>query len=116
MRLLITGGSGLLGSKLTSIAVNREYETYSGYYKNKIYTGIPVPFDICNKKAVRSVFDRIRPDAVVHTAALTDVDRCEEEKELARNMNIDGTKNIVDSSIDYDVFLVYISTDYVFSG
>jgi len=116
MRLLVTGGSGFLGSKITRISVKRGYTTYSGYNIHQASNGIPVKFDICNKKAVIKCMDRIKPNAVVHAAAFTDVDRCEEETEYARRVNIKGTRNIVESCKCYDSFLAYISTDYVFSG
>ena len=116
MRLFITGGSGLLGSRLSSIAIQNGYQIYSGYNKHKVNIGIPIKLDISEKKNVYKVFERIKPEVVVHAAALTDVDICEEKKELAKKVNIVGTKNIVESSVIYNAFLVYISTDYVFSG
>ncbi len=60
--------------------------------------------------------ESIKPNVVIHTAALTNVDRCEEEMNLARRVNVEGTKNIVESCNFNDTFLAYISTDYVFSG
>jgi dTDP-4-dehydrorhamnose reductase len=116
MRLLITGGSGLLGSKIARIATLNGYETHSGYSKHLATKGIPIKFDICDRKTVSKVFERIKPEAVVHAAALTNVDKCEEDVELARKVNIDGTENILDSSERHNTFLVYVSTDYVFSG
>jgi len=116
MRLLITGGSGLLGSKITTLATEKGYEAYSGYNQHKSVNGTPIKLDICNKKNVQTVFKKIRPHAVVHAAALTNVDKCEEDMELARTINIEGTRNIVKSSERHDAFLVYVSTDYVFSG
>jgi len=116
MRLLITGGSGLLGSKLTRIAVQRGYETYSTYNAHDLNFGIPVKLDICNKKNVKKSFNEIKPEAVIHAAALTNVDKCEVERNLARKVNIEGTKNIIESSKNNNAFLVFISTDYVFSG
>lgn len=116
MRLLITGGSGLLGSKIASIAVQKGYETHSGYNKHEAINGTSIKLDICNKNVVTEAFERIKPEAVIHAAALTNVDKCEEEKELAWKVNIEGTKNILKSSERHNAFLVYVSTDYVFSG
>ncbi|HEX7482922.1 MAG TPA: SDR family oxidoreductase, partial [Candidatus Bathyarchaeia archaeon] len=61
-------------------------------------------------------FKAIKPDVVVHAATLTDVDKCETNKELAWKINVEGTKNIVEAAHDGGSFLIYISTDYVFSG
>jgi len=116
MRLLITGGSGLLGSKITTLAIEKGYDAYSGYNKHEAIQGTPIKLDICNKQEVTKALEKIKPQAVVHAAALTNVDKCEEDPELARNVNIEGTRNIVESSEHHDAFLVYVSTDYVFSG
>jgi dTDP-4-dehydrorhamnose reductase len=116
MRLLITGGSGLLGSKIAIISVRKGYETYTGYNDHEATNGTPVKLDICNKREVDKAFEKIKPDAVIHAAALTNVDKCEENNELARRVNIRGTKNITEVAEQIKAFLVYVSTDYVFSG
>ena len=116
MRLLITGSSGLLGSKITILAIDKGYDAYSGYNKHKAMHGTPIKLDICNKQEVNKAFEKIKPQAIVHAAALTNVDKCEEDTELARKVNLEGTRNIVESSRHHDAFLVYVSTDYVFSG
>ena len=116
MRLLITGGSGLMGSKTASISVRKRYETYSGYNDHEATNGTPVKLDICDKREVDKAFEKAKPDAVIHAAALTNVDKCEENNELARRVNIRGTKNITEAAEQIKAFLVYVSTDYVFSG
>lgn len=116
MRLLITGGSGLLGSKTASISVRKGYEAYTGYNDHEATKGIPIKLDICNKREVDKAFEKIKPDTVIHAAALTNVDKCEENNELARRVNIGGTKNITEAAEQIKAFLVYVSTDYVFSG
>src|SRR5674476_165612 len=65
---------------------------------------------------VQEIFKKIKPDIVVHAATLTDVDKCELNKELAWKVNVEGTRNIVEAAKNAGSFLVYISTDYVFSG
>jgi len=116
MRLLITGGSGLLGSKTVSISLRKGYETYSGYNDHEATNGTPVKLNICNKREVDKVFEKVKPDAVIHAAALTNVDKCEEDQEMARRVNIEGTQNITEASEHHNAFLVHISTDYIFSG
>ena len=116
MRLLITGGSGLLGSKITTLAIEKGYDVYSGYNKHEAIHGTPIKLDICNIQEVNKAFEKIKPQAVVHAAALTNVDKCEEDTELARKVNIEGTRNIVESSERHNAFLVHVSTDYIFSG
>ncbi len=113
---MITGGSGLLGSKIASIASEKGFEPYSGYNEHTAINGTPIKLDICNKNMVEKAFEIIRPEVVVHAAALTNVDKCEENQELAQRVNIEGTRNIIEASERYNAFLIYVSTDYVFSG
>jgi len=116
MRILMTGASGLLGSKLTQIMVERGYEVYSGYHEHRPLHGTPIKFNVSIKNEVEKAFKISQPDVVIHAAALTNVDKCELEKELAWKINVNGTKNIAQLSKKYNSFLIYISTDYVFDG
>lgn len=116
MRLLITGASGLLGLAISKIAVQKGYEVYSAYHTHEKTYGKPVRLDIRDYKSVEKIFKEIKPDFAIHAAAITDVDRCEQEKELAWDVNVQGTKNIVEQAKNLETFLVYVSTDYVFSG
>lgn len=116
MKLLITGASGLLGLRLCGLAARKSYELYSLYNQHEPNHGIPIKIDISNKDTVEKIFEKTKPEAVVHAAALTDVDKCELEKERAWKVNVEGTRNIVESCKRHQVFLAYISTDYVFDG
>jgi dTDP-4-dehydrorhamnose reductase len=116
LKLLITGASGLYGSKLAQIALSRGIEVYSSDIQNLSVYGNFVKMDISDKVQVEETFRAVKPDVVVHAATLTDVDKCEMNKALAWKVNVEGTKNIVEASKVAGAFLVYISTDYVFSG
>lgn len=116
MKLLITGASGLLGSKLCELAIRKNHEVFSVYNQHKPLHGTIVQLDVSDKITVEEKFEKIRPEAVVHAAALTNVDRCEVEKELAWSTNVEGTGNIARSCKKHSVFLIYVSTDYVFDG
>lgn len=116
MNLLITGASGLLGTKLCQLAVERNHETYASYGQHKPLCGTPLELNILDPRAQRQAFDKIKPDAVVHAAALTDVDKCEMEKQLAWKTNVEATENLAQLCKERGVFLVYVSTDYVFDG
>jgi len=59
---------------------------------------------------------RIKPEIIIHSAALTDVDRCERERELAYKINVQGTRMVSEASKKAGSFLIYISTDYIFDG
>ena len=116
MRLLITGASGLYGSKLASLASSKGFEVYSGYNKDLPTYGTPIQFDVSKKDRVVKTFKQIKPEIVVHAATLTDVDRCEIDKKLAWKINVEGTRYIAEETKKTGSFLLYISTDYVFNG
>ena len=116
MKLLITGASGLLGTKLCEIALRKNHEVYSAYSQHRPLYGTPVKLDILDLKAEQQILDKIKPQGVVHAAALTDVDKCETEKELAWKTNVEATTNLVRLCKEHDAYLVYVSTDYVFNG
>jgi dTDP-4-dehydrorhamnose reductase len=116
LKLLVTGASGLFGSKLTEIALAKGIQVYAGYSKDQPSRGFPVVVDVSNKNQVEQAFAVAQPDVVVHAASLTDVDKCELDHELAWKINVDGTKNVAEAAAKSGAFLVYISTDYVFSG
>lgn len=116
MKLFITGASGLLGTKLCQIALRKNHEVYAAYSQHKPLYGTPIELNIFDPKAERQALDKTKPEAVVHAAALTDVDRCELEKELAWKTNVEATTNLARLCKENGVFLLYVSTDYVFDG
>ncbi len=116
MRVLITGGSGLFGSKLAEVLAESDYHVYSGYLEHVPTHGEKIRIDITDEGNVERVFNRVRPDVVVHAAAFTNVDKCELEREIAYKVNVIGTRYVVNNARKYSSFLVYVSTDYVFDG
>ncbi|MDR1992409.1 MAG: dTDP-4-dehydrorhamnose reductase [Nitrososphaerota archaeon] len=116
MKLLITGANGLFGSKLAQMALERGFEVYSSDLEAQSNYGTPLRLDVSNKAQVDDVFRRIKPDVVVHAASLTDVDKCEFHKGFAWKVNVDGTLYIREAIEREEAFLIYLSTDYVFSG
>ena len=113
MKIFITGGSGLLGSKIAEIALGK-YEVYAGYCHNKPELSEPVKFDLA-KDLDSEVIQKIIPEVIIHTAALTNVDECEANKEFAYKINVEGTKRLAELAKDVGAFFVYVSTDYLFS-
>ena len=116
MKILITGGSGLLGSKVAEIALARGDEVFSGYAHNLPEHGKAVKFDLLDEKSISELVRKVGPEVIIHSAALTDVDRCERVPELAHKMNVEGTRAIAMAAEEAGSFLAYISTDYVFDG
>lgn len=106
-KVLVTGANGMLGQDLCSILENKGYEVCK--------TDLP-NLDITDENRVKEVLEGFQPDIVIHCAAYTNVDKAEEDIETARLINAKGTENIAKICAQIDAILVYISTDYVFSG
>jgi dTDP-4-dehydrorhamnose reductase len=113
-RLLITGANGLLGNKAVVLA-SRNYEVMPLHHVKPLHDN-SLEVDIADKEQVLSIFRELWPDAVIHAAAETNVDRCETQKEHAWNVNVEGTRNVAEACEKIGAKLVYISTDYVFDG
>lgn len=111
---MVTGSSGLLGSKF--VAVDKGTHEIIPTYGTKPLFQKSIKMDITNRDEVLSAINRFRPDIVIHAAAETNVDKCEVEKERARRVNADGTKNIAEACNETGAKPVYVSTDYVFDG
>lgn len=73
-------------------------------------------FDITDEKSVTAFIQQYKPDAVIHCAAYTAVDKAEDDQELCRRVNVDGTRYIAKVCKEIDAKMIYISTDYVFPG
>lgn len=114
-KILITGASGFLGTKLYDMfSANTENQIF-GTYKTR-YREDLIPLDINNPNETRSLLEYIRPDIVIHTASLTDINMCQEDTQRAERTNILGTKNIAEACQRINARLDYISSAYVFDG
>jgi dTDP-4-dehydrorhamnose reductase len=114
LKLVITGAGGLLGSALLTKA--KGHEVFSFYNQHLPASGVPVRTDLQNRDQIARSLREVRPDAIVHAAALTDVDRCERDRNLADSINFEATRAIAKCASDLGAFLIYVSTDYVFDG
>ena len=115
-RILVTGSSGLLGNKIVEHAIAKGHEVYSTYQHNPPRLGVPLVLDQTIQAEVEKVVSLASPDAIVNSAALTDVDVCEELPEMARFVNSISVSHLASSASAHKAFLVQVSTDYVFSG
>ena len=115
MKVLVTGTSGQLGFDVMNELIRRGHEAVGA---DRSETGAEfehVLLDITDKKRVDEVVDEIKPDAVIHCAAWTNVDGAENLK-VVRAVNVDGTRNIAEAAARVGAKMMYISTDYVFDG
>ncbi len=113
MRVLLTGASGMLGMQLIPKLVSRNHHIIPTDYKG-LHNVINV--DICSEAQVFGVFEKTCPDFVIHTAALTDIDKCTLEPDNAYKVNVIGTWNVAAAAAKNDIPIVFISTDNVFDG
>lgn len=107
MKVLVTGVNGQLGHDIVEECQKRNIEAIGVDVKE---------MDITDAHQVNEVITETNPDALIHCAAWTAVDKAEDEVEQCRKVNRDGTKHIVDVCEKLDLPLMYFSTDYVFDG
>jgi dTDP-4-dehydrorhamnose reductase len=111
---VVTGSSGLLGRNLMNI-LKDDFEVVGiDRYVPEGQKGLTV--DLTQKEQTLKSIVTTAPSVVVHTAAETNVDRCETERDLAQRINIGGTANVAAASARVRAKLILISTDYVFDG
>lgn len=121
MKILVTGSNGLLGQKLIQkLAGSPEVEviaTAKGENRLPFTEGYRYcPLDITDKTNVEKVFGTHRPDVVIHTAAMTNVDQCETEKEACWKLNVTATEYLLNAAEKVGAFFLHLSTDFIFDG
>ncbi|WP_079698525.1 dTDP-4-dehydrorhamnose reductase [Provencibacterium massiliense] len=119
MRILITGITGQLGMELFNQLCSGSSSIGpipSCYQEAEIIAPKHSEVDITNYAAIQNLFKESRPELVFHCAAMTAVDACEEQKDVAMDINAEATKIISQECDAIGAKLVYISTDYVFDG
>lgn len=107
MKILVTGANGQLGSDVVKELKSRGLECIKAE---------KTTFDITDEKETRNFILNTKPDAVIHCAAYTTVDLAEDEWDLCKSINAKGTENLAKACNEIDAKMLYISTDYVFSG
>ncbi len=122
-RVLVTGSNGLLGQKLLDyylevrdaqlVATSRGANRYSGI---EGYGYTYQSMDVSSKDEVMLNIIRYCPTAVINTAAMTNVDTCESDKEGCDKLNFDSVKYLVEACNQFDVHLIHLSTDFIFDG
>lgn len=127
MKIFVTGVNGQLGYDVMNELNKRDYEgtgtdlkpKYASVMEGSAVTTMPyVSLDITDAEAVTKAINSIHPDAVIHCAAWTAVDRAEDDENVAkvRKVNVDGTQNVANTCKAIGAKMIYLSTDYVFDG
>ena len=117
MKVLVIGGSGLLGYKLVEKA-SEKYDTFLTYNFRPVQIEgcTALKLDKCDREAVFELLEKIKPDVVIDTAALHNVDYCETHPKEAWKVNVEGTRNVAEACKKIGARIIFISTDYVFDG
>jgi len=120
-RILITGANGLLGQmlvhKILSMPDLQLLATSASFCKIKnLHASCYSLMDITSPQQVKDVFSRFKPEVVIHCAAITQVDLCEQDPDRCDRVNIEGTRLIAKAAENYGARLIYLSTDFVFDG
>lgn len=122
MKILITGANGLLGQKLVKLILDKGKDeliaTARGEnrlpFDDKAYRFLSL--DVTSEQEVNAVLSETKPEVVIHTAAMTNVDQCETEREGCWQLNVKATQYLKNACEDTGAFLVHLSTDFIFDG
>lgn len=120
-KILITGSNGLLGQKLVELLVVQSnvitIATASGKNRLPFADGYEYhEMDVTNPTEVDRVVALTTPDVIIHTAAMTNVDQCESEKDACWKLNVTAVEHLINTCRKYGVFLEHVSTDFIFDG
>jgi len=116
MKFLVTGAAGLVGSQVVKDLLKQNHTVYSCYHDDKPSHGNLIHLDLTDQNKIIQTLKEIKPDRIIHLAAMTNVNLCETEKELATLLNVKSTETIAKQAAKQNIFFLYASTDYVFDG
>jgi dTDP-4-dehydrorhamnose reductase len=119
LKILLTGCNGLLGQRVVQcmpanvhiIGIDQDEQVYIHGKRFKY-----IRLDITDRKSVKCLIDEIAPAWIINTAAYTDVDGCETNKEICWRVNVEGVENLVKSAKKFKAKFIHISSDYIFDG
>jgi dTDP-4-dehydrorhamnose reductase len=120
-KILLTGSNGLLGQKLVGLLSQMPeielFATAKGANRLHYSAGYTyLPMDITDKNQVITTIEKVAPNVVIHTAAMTNVDQCESERELCWEMNVNAVNFLIEACKNANAFLIHLSTDFIFDG
>jgi dTDP-4-dehydrorhamnose reductase len=116
MKFLVTGSTGLVGSQVVKDLTEQNHTVYSCYHDSTPDAGIPIMLDLLDSNNIKKVVSDTNPDIIIHLAAMTNVDQCETQPDVARKINSVATEILAKQAAKQKAFFVYVSTDYVFDG
>jgi dTDP-4-dehydrorhamnose reductase len=119
MKILVTGSNGLLGQKLVELILTKE-DNLIATAKSKLAIDQPKgefhSLDITQPEEVEKIISKTKPDVIINTAAMTQVDQCETEREKCWLNNVTAVENLVTACEKTGTRLIHVSTDFIFDG
>lgn len=120
MKILITGANGLLGQKLITLLQQQpDVQLVATAHRPLVLPLVKGEFqllDISNQEQVNEVLAHTKPDVIINTAAMTNVDRCETEQEACWQANVTAVQYLVEACKQHHAHLIHVSTDFIFDG
>lgn len=118
MRILVTGGAGFVGRKIAREFTSEGHDVAVTVHENdpNLHSCHKINVDIRDENAVVDSHTSFEPELTIHAAALADADACEQRPELARQINVGGTENIIRACEQTGSTLAFMSSSFVFSG
>lgn len=115
--LLVTGASGFLGWHICHL-LSKDWHIIGTYCHHPITfkTGATIPLDVTDTAAVQAYWEQFQPDAVLHTAAISKVNQCEQQPDRSYRVNVSGALDLAQRCAAADIPFVFTSTDLVFDG
>lgn len=119
--ILVTGSNGLLGQKITESVIKQDrvklIATAKGENRFPIKEGYTyAEMDILNAEQLKAIVEHYRPDAIIHTAAMTNVDTAEANQKEAFELNVGAVQTLLSLCEDFNIQFVHLSTDFIFDG
>lgn len=120
-RIMVTGSNGLLGQKITDLSLQdpeieliatsvgpNRYPLKAGYTYEEL--------DVLDSQRLDELVMKYHPDAIIHTAAMTNVDACEHDRDKCYALNVKSVENLIEVCQRKDIQLIHLSTDFIFDG
>jgi len=116
MNILVVGASGFIGGIVARLFKSRGYSVVGTYLHDSNAAEELRRMDICDRLQTLKIVQEVSPEIIIHAAGMTNVDLCEVERDRCFNVNVLGTKHVVDAAKTLGARLVFFSTDYIFDG
>jgi dTDP-4-dehydrorhamnose reductase len=120
MKILITGANGLLGYKLVQL-LSKQFNIQTMATGRRMISDLPAnvlfsELDITDSQQTEKIISQLKPDVIINSAAMTQVDQCETERDACWKANVTGVENLITACAKTHTHLVHISTDFIFDG